>query len=239
LDIEEERIVSVYKSLASKASTFIDIGVNKGHHSSRMLDLCPEGHVFGVEANPVHVNALRQRFSLANNYTLIPNAVVPFGTDTEKITFKVSAVHHGRGGIKGLHIWEVIDPSIVFEEVEVKTVQFDSLIARAGSNLIFIKMDIEGPEYSILYQSRAIGRNGIKPSLAIENSVHGLSIAGISFEDFYAKINGIGYVLISTSGEIVTSEIKRRKSGQTIFLAPEESAIQICTAISKYNQGVA
>lgn len=47
MDAEEERIVAVFKSLSSKSSVFIDIGDNKGQHSDRMLELCPQGRVFG------------------------------------------------------------------------------------------------------------------------------------------------------------------------------------------------
>lgn len=238
MDIEEARIYYVYKALSSETSTFIDIGVNKGQHSSKMLDLCPKGHVFGVEANPIHIKELKNKFTLYHNYTLIPKAVVPYGSDAEKILFKISDKYHGRGGIKGSHIWELIDPSIVFEEVEVGTVCFDSLVEQAGTDLDFIKMDIEGPEYSIIYNSLAIGKGGIKPCMAIENSVHGLNIASIEFEDFNAKLKGINYVLISTTGEIVNSETARRKSGQTIFLAPQDKIVSICAAISKYNREV-
>lgn len=238
MDIEEARIYYIYKALSSETSTFIDIGVNKGQHSSRMLDLCPKGHVFGVEANPIHIKELKNKFTLYHNYTLIPKAVVPYGSDAEKIVFKISEKYHGRGGIKGSHIWELIDPSIVFEEVEVSTLCFDSLVERAGPDLVFIKMDIEGPEYSILYNSRAIGKNGIKPCMAIENSVHGLMIADIEFKDFNARLKEIDYTLISTDGEIVNSESARRKSGQTIFLAPQDKIVSICEAISNYNQEI-
>ena len=236
MDIEEERIVAVYKFLSSESSIFIDIGVNKGQHSSRMLNFCPKGHVFGIEANPIHVKDLRNKFALSHNYTLIPKAVVPYGSDAEKIVFKISEKYHGRGGIKGSHIWELIDPSIMFEEVEVSTVCFDSIVERAGTDLAFIKMDIEGPEYSIIYNSHVIGKSGIKPSMAIENSVHGLKIAGTEFEDFNARLKAINYVLISTTGEIVESESERKKSGQTIFLAPQESVGQISSVIFNFNR---
>lgn len=238
MDSEETRIFEVYKRCASKNSQLLDIGVNKGQHSSKMLSIAQNGHVFGVEANPVHIKDLTAKYESNHRYTLIPRAVVPSNCDSEEIIFKVSDLYHGRGGIKGMHIWEKINPSIDFEEVAVKTVDFDFLLKLAGDNLDFIKIDIEGPEYSLIYSSRVLGSVAIRPSMAIENSVHGLDIAGITFDKFIAKLQSISYALISTNGELIGSEADRRKSGQTVFLCAEESIDLVCSTIVKFNDEV-
>ena len=236
MDIEEARIVEVYTHLSVTNSVIIDIGVNRGFHSDRMTKLCPDGHIFGVEANPLHVKYLKERYSKNENYTLIPYAVIPSNKNIDYVTFKVSEKFHGRGGIKGLHIWENIDSSIKFEEIKVGVINFDKLIEKAGNNLHFIKMDIEGPEYSILYNTSTIGEMDIHPVIALENSVHGLDIAEITFDQFKEKIDGINYQLISTKGEVVNSDIDRKKSGQTIFLSPNNLARKVSVIISSFNK---
>jgi len=227
LEMEEELLIEAfYSKLCKPESTVIDIGANTGFHTKRFLELCPKGNVYAIEANPRHIDSLKK---LASNPGLhvIEQAVVPSNyTQGESARFKISAAYHGRGGIAGMHIWEAIDPSIVFEEISVKSITFDRLLEICDKCPLFIKMDIEGPEYALIYYSSFLKDIAMDrlPYMALENSVHGLAIAGISFEQLCECLHGLGYSLLDRKGSAITSESQRRQSGQTVFLAPYQSS---------------
>ncbi len=228
--MEEELLIKeFYKKVCAEDSIAFDIGANTGFHTRHLLDICNSGMVFAVEANPNHVISLSKLLLDSKNLTLVAKAVVPgFLASKKTITFKVSDQFHGRGGIPGLHIWEKIDPSIQFDEVTVECLPFDNLIALASIPPTFIKMDIEGPEYSLIYKSGYLAncRKSELPYISFENSVHGLDIAGISFDDFNSSLDNIGLVLLDRQGKIIESEDQRRSSGQTAFIVPVENLRQ-------------
>lgn len=225
--MEEELLIEAfYSKLCKPGSTVIDIGANTGFHTKRLLGLCPEGKVYAIEANPRHIDSLKR---LASNPGLhvIEKAVVPGNYPPgEVVRFKISAAYHGRGGVAGMHIWEAIDPSIEFEEISVESITFDRLLKECDQCPLFIKMDIEGPEYSLIYYSSFLKGIAMEklPYIALENSVHGLAIAGITFEQLSKSLNGLGYHLLDGKGSIIASESQRRQSGQTVFLAPYHSS---------------
>lgn len=227
--MEEELLIEAfYSKLCKPESTVIDIGANAGFHTKRLLELCPKGNVYAIEANPRHIGSLNK---LASNSRLhvIEQAVVPSNySQGESARFKVSAAYHGRGGIAGMHIWEAIDPSIEFEEISVKSITFDQLLKICNQCPLFIKMDIEGPEYALIYSSSYLKDIAMDrlPYMAIENSVHGLAIAGISFEQLSECLQELGYSLLDRKGSAITSESQRRQSGQTVFLAPYQTSLE-------------
>jgi FkbM family methyltransferase len=219
---EEMLIASLYSEICCPDSTVIDIGANTGFHTKQLLKLCTNGNVYAVEANPAHTAKLG-RLSSQPNMHLIDKAVVPDSYCREEfVDFKVSDRYHGRGGVAGFHIWERIDPSIPFNRVRVPCIRFDALLGNCRKLPIFIKMDIEGLEYSLVYHSACLKR--LKPDrlpcIAMENSVHGLDIAKISFDDLNGFLTSAGYLLVDSQGTAIESEEQRRKSGQTTFLLP-------------------
>lgn len=227
--MEEELLIEAfYSKLCEPGSTVVDIGANTGFHTKRLLELCPQGNVYAIEANPSHILALKR---LASNSSLhvIEQAVVPSNYHLgESARFKISTEYHGRGGIAGMHIWEAIDPSIVFEEISVKSITFDRLLEDCDECPLFIKMDIEGPEYALIYYSsylKGIAKDRL-PYMALENSVHGLAIAGITYEQLSISLQGLGYHLLDRKGSVITSESQRRQSGQTVFLVPYHSSCE-------------
>lgn len=235
---EELLIEAFYTKLCLANSVVCDIGANTGFHTSRLLRLCPQGRVYAVEANPKHIEIL-SRFNSNSAFALINKAIAPSNSGIGcSVRFKISEQYHGRGGIAGMHIWEKIDKSIRFEEIMVPSILFDDFLESLTSTPLFIKMDIEGPEYSLVYSSRYLRQVPPEklPYIAMENSVHGLDIASISFDELSKTLSVLGYILLSPQGHEIVNERGRRQAGQTVFLVPRSSR-QKSSAIleSSYN----
>lgn len=111
----------------------------------------PSGPCFWVETNPIHIEELKKKLARSHNYTIIPKRIVPDGNKLEKISFKVSEKYNSCGGIKDSHTWELIDPSIVpndvrrdyeiFAQME-KSVNANNLLARIYSCNACFAMEI-------------------------------------------------------------------------------------------------
>lgn len=223
---EELLIEAFYSELCKPNSVVVDIGANTGFHTARLLKLCPEGRVHSIEANPKHIESLK-RFYSDPAFSLIGKAIVPSNYNLgNSARFKISERYHGRGGVAGMHIWETIDESIQFEEIRVPCLTFDHFLGSLMCTPLFIKMDIEGPEYSLIYYSRYLRHTPSErlPYIAMENSVHGLNIAGISFEDLSRSLASLGYILLAPQGHTISNENERRQAGQTTFLVPRNSS---------------
>ncbi len=229
---EEEAIAAVYKSLCSKADLILDIGANYGYHTKLMAEVTCEGSVICLEAHPQHAARLKKLYVNSPIVQVINKALVPETIAHQNaITFRISDEYHGRGGVKGLHIWEKIDPSIEFVDVTVETVSLDSLLLSLPKAPSFIKMDIEGPEYSILDSTRLLGVGCRPECIAFENSVHGPSLGSINFENFCTKWTSRGYKFISVNGLLVENEQERRSAGQTLFLGRNDALPGLISAL--------
>lgn len=225
---EEETIAAVYKSLCGKGDLLLDVGANYGYHTKRMTEVARNGSVICIEAHPAHAANLKTIYATSSIVQVINKALVPEPlADQATIKFRISDEHHGRGGIKGLHIWDKIDPSILFQEVTVETISLDSLLASLSKEPSFIKMDIEGPEYSILDSTQILGTNVRPACIAFENSVHGPSLGSIEFSEFCNKWTLKGYKFISANGQLIESEHRRRSAGQTLFLCRTDVLQQV------------
>jgi FkbM family methyltransferase len=226
--LEEEVIAAVYEQLCRPGDLLLDIGCNFGYHARKMLEVTGDGLVVGVEAHPDHVDKLKKLFDGNSSFRLIAKAVVPETmSDISHVNFKVSQDFHGRGGIEKLHIWEKIDPSITFQEISVEAISFDRLLSELPSNPSFIKMDIEGPEYSILAATISLGVDIRCPCIAFENSVHGPGLGGLNFSNIHEQWALRGYKFLDAKGNLVENEAERKKAGQTLFLVQKDILVKV------------
>jgi FkbM family methyltransferase len=235
---EEEIIAAVYKNLCRPGDLLLDIGCNYGYHAQRMLEVAVDGLVVGVEAHPNHVERLNKLFDENSNFQLIAKAVVPETmSDVSHVTFKISKDFHGRGGFEKLNIWEKVDPSITFQEISVEAISFDRLLSELPTNPSFIKMDIEGPEYSILAVTKLLGIDISCPCITFENSVHGPGLGGLDFSDIYEQWILRGYKFIDTEGNLVENEAERKRAGQTLFLVQKSILTRVQVLLYSLAQG--
>ena len=177
----------------------IDAGANMGFHFKRMNALPQIQRCVGVEANPEHISGL-QSLAIAHKSSLVAKALVGNNFSASEVTFKVNKMFHGRGGVKGSHIWELINPELEFTEVTVPTIQLDCLIREFfPSQLDFIKMDLEGSELGILLNSSRVWE--MNCIIVMENSVHGPTLNGITKEDWIGFVASKNYLLVDFNFE--------------------------------------
>ena len=188
----EHLIAEVYQGMTG-IEVAIDIGANHGFHSVRFANLKNIKKAIIIEANPALASNLEKKFKHKRLVTVLDLAVSP--TPGEHVTLRISSKYHGRGGIKGSHIWEKIDPKIEFDEVLVNSMMLDEIIEEyAGMKLDFLKMDIEGPEIKILMHAEKFwDMNAIT---VMENSVHGPAIAGVDGSIWVDFVNKKNYKLV-------------------------------------------
>ena len=233
---EEEAIASVYRSLCLKNDLLLDIGANYGYHTRHMAEVAYEGSVICLEAHPEHAARLTQAYAESSTVQVINKALVPETIANQRtIAFRISEEYHGRGGIEGLHIWKQIDPSMPFHEITVETISLDSLLSSLAKGPSFIKMDIEGPEYSILGSTRLLGSQVRPACIAFENSEHGPSLGSINFKDLCNTWAVKLYTFISMKGLVIDSEESRRSAGQTLFLCKEDIIPQLQASLHAFN----
>lgn len=234
---EERVIAAIYNELCLPGDLLLDIGCNHGFHARQMLEVAANGLVVGVEANPDHVERLNQLFDGNPSFRLVAKAVVPETmSEVSHVTFKVSKHYHGRGGIKKLHIWEKIDPSIAFSEINVEAISFDRLLSGLPAIPSFIKMDIEGPEYSILATTKLLGVDISCPCIAFENSVHGPGLDGLDFSDIHKQWTLRGYRFVDAKGNLVENEAERRNAGQTLLLVQKNILTRVQVLLYSLSQ---
>ena len=120
----EHLISEVYQGM-SNIEIAIDIGANHGFHSARLANLKNIQKAIILEANPDLIPSLKGKLEKFEVAILLGLAVSP--THDEHIILRVSKKYHGRGGIKGMHIWEKIDPELEFKDIVVKTITLDKI----------------------------------------------------------------------------------------------------------------
>lgn len=199
-----EDLIALFYQMYPNMKFLIDAGANKGFHFSRMNKLPNLNFCVAVEANPDHIAGL-ESLVVANKSLVIAKALVGSNFSRSEITFKVNKDFHGRGGIKGSHIWAIIQPNLQFTELTVQTVQLDSLISGFfPEKLDFVKMDLEGSELGILlHSSKVYEMNCI---IVMENSVHGPTLNDITREDWINFVDSKNYFLVDFNFEPCVSE---------------------------------
>jgi FkbM family methyltransferase len=199
-----EYLIALFYQKYPNMEYLIDAGANKGFHFSRMNKLPKLDYCIGVEANPDHIPGL-QSLIIENKSLIVAKALVGNNVTNSEITFKVNKDFHGRGGIKGHHIWDIIQPNLQFTELTVPTVQFDSLISDFfPERLDFCKMDLEGAELGILlHSSKVYEMNCI---IVMENSVHGPKLNEITREEWLKFVESKNYFLVDFNFEPCVSD---------------------------------
>jgi FkbM family methyltransferase len=215
----EELIAACYERLPSVHHA-MDLGANAGFHTRRLAQLPAIQRVLAVEANPRHFAALEY---VAKTFEPVQLALVAVVSQvTGSATLKVSEEFHGRGGIKGLHIWDLIDPTIEFNEIEVPAKTLDELIVdEMEGHVDFIKFDLEGSELDLMLNSEGLFRH--RPVCVMENSVHAPRLAGITPEYWVQFVRSKNCALIDFDlNEIHTADALHQFNHA--WLVPTEKA---------------
>lgn len=195
-----ENLIAEFYQTYPGLTNLIDAGANRGFHFEKMNHLPDVQKCLAIEANPEHLDRLKS-LVIQEKSKVIDKALVGNNVDDEKVTFKISKDYHGRGGVKGAHIWEIIQSDLKFTEVTVPTVKLDILVEENfPKNLDFMKMDLEGSELGILLNSHKVYEKGC--IIVMENSVHGPELNQLSREDWISFVESKGYFIVDFNFEL-------------------------------------
>lgn len=226
----EKLITNVY-SILPNIKYAIDIGAHHGIHTKGLSNLSSIEFVLALEANLDLKNNGLLKYESAK-CEIIWEAIAPsYCLTNGHVNFLINSEYPGRSGIEGLHIWKEIDSTIIFNKFSCKAVTLDKILADKFTNGVdFIKMDVEGAEYAIIFNSSKVWN--MRPTIVLENSIHALNIAGIKFNDFYSLCFSNNYSIIDFNGIEVLSEINRT-SFNHIWLVPLEKEKILIESICK------
>lgn len=194
-----ESLIAEFYKIYPGLTNFIDAGANRGFHFNKMSHLPDVQKCLAIEANPEHINKLKSLIVQEKSY-VVDKALVGNNINDEEVTFKISKEYHGRGGVKGAHIWEIIQKDLNFIEVTVPTVKLDVLVEENFPNTLdFMKMDLEGSELGILLHSHKVYEKGCM--IVMENSVHGPALNKINRKDWISLVESKNYLIVDFNFE--------------------------------------
>jgi FkbM family methyltransferase len=132
----EQHLVNIFKTYIQKDFVIIDGGAHLGMHTLRLSDLVPEGYVYAFEASPRTYDKLKKTIEYNNikNITLLNNALYNENANA----YIIEHVHADQDRVN-------IGTNSNFKNI--KAISIDSLNL---NKLDFIKLDIEGGEYSAI-----------------------------------------------------------------------------------------
>lgn len=217
----ERHIQSVYNRLPN-LNYLIDIGANHGWHTKEMLKIKSCTSLISIEANPTifkTISRISDQRLKAINAAVTPSSL----KESKEVSFKVKKEFHGRGGIEGLHIWKHITPEVNFDTITVQSINFDNLLLDNFTEKVdFIKIDVEGAEYSLILESEILFSNTkYRPIVVLENSVFGLGLANKTFKDLINFIERNNLSLLDFNYNKIKTE-KDLHNYNMVWICPNE-----------------
>lgn len=134
--IHEDHLVNVFNTYINDGDVIIDGGAHLGLHTIKLSQLTPSGHVYAFEASPRTYDKLQQTLlhNSINNVTLTNNALYSEATNV----YIEEHIHADQD-------------TILFEQkAGTRQVTASTIDALMLPRLDFIKLDIEGGEYSAI-----------------------------------------------------------------------------------------
>ena len=158
--------VKILHRILTEKSNCIDIGCNTGDFLASILELSPLGYHYAFEPIPRLAHRLRKRFPKTN---IIESAL----SDSQgEATFWYVVNSPALSSLRK-NVWNHHIPDALTESITVNTQRLDNILP-ANLKIDFIKIDVEGVEYSVLKGSEETIKNH-KPYIIFE---HGLDDGG-------------------------------------------------------------
>lgn len=169
--IFEEQEVAVVKEQVKSGDTVLDIGANIGYYTLIFAKLVgKQGKVFAFEPEPDNFALLQKNIEINgySNIVLIPKAV----SDKNEI-IKLYLCEKN----KGMH--RAYNSIFCNKYIEIESIRIDDYFQQNNQTIDFIKMDIEGYEYTALQGMLNILRNNknikilteFSPAASLENGI--------------------------------------------------------------------
>jgi len=182
------RNLAVALAVCEPGDTIIEIGANIGTETLGFADIVGErGRVYAVEPLPANVAQIQHNLQ-RNGYTWVDVLPHAMGEEDGQVHFTVP-----RGANSGLgHIVYTGEDA---SSIQIEITSLDNVYGRGRFDrppkAIFI--DVEGAEIAVLGGASAtISR--FLPYIILEAAPIRLAQAGLSVQDLYAQVVGVGYV---------------------------------------------
>ena len=204
------------EKLCDKTKSSIDIGVFRGVYSYKIAEYSDK--VYGFEANPVMFNYLNKNLTKLKENIVLHNIAL---SDSEGYTklkipirnksmFKSNFEDYYEGGLATIEIDNNLNNK-KFDTFDVKKLTLDSF--NFDQKISFIKIDVEGHEFSVLKGSEKILKK-YKPVLLIEiDKQHSTKVKEtfnyleeLNYESFY--FDGIDLIKILNYEENTRKDFK-------------------------------
>jgi FkbM family methyltransferase len=173
LVLEANRIDQALRRLIGRRSNCIDVGCHIGSMLSFLTRLAPEGKHMAFEPIPQKVKWLRRKFPE------VDVRQVALGETPGKLTFYESLSRSGFSGMR-----KTGDPQDVYHEFVVDCQRLDHYIEE-GRPISFIKLDVEGAEFSVLRGAVELIRRD-HPTLLFESVPGAVEKFGRTRREFFA-----------------------------------------------------
>ncbi len=197
LGSEYEKIIrAVYCGTLKRGDTAVDVGARRGDHTFPLARIVGRsGRIYAFEPFPGDIDKLF-------------NSAISHGID-KQIIFSPLALSDASGhaeftccdglpGHSGLKEKKSYPYECTIRKTSVETARLDDILK--GNNVSFIKIDVEGAEFSVLRgSSNTLKRH--RPLVIFENSfTNAAALYEYSKEDFFSFFSIHGYVLYDILG---------------------------------------
>lgn len=206
----------IYREFVKPDMTVLEIGANIGFFTLLFSKLAgPSGRVTAFEPDPGNFRLLEKNVKTNGraNVTCVRKAAA---AKTGALKLFRSEEHHGDH-----RIFDSVDGR---ESVDIEAAAIDDFLP-AGTVVDFIKMDIQGAEYSALLGMERTIKNSPKLVMVCEFSPDLLRKAGASPEDMLKKLSELGFAMKYLDEE--THGARSASPAQLLALCPEENYLNL------------
>lgn len=204
-DMESTFIVHNLK----EGAVFVDVGANIGYFSMLAAQQ-KAGKVLAIEPIPKTYDMLNMNIEYNMFTDVIEPLNIALGSKEHTAKFICSL------GPKNHMEYEVDNIHRDLPTINVNVTTLDNLLKyrKEISRIDFIKVDIEGAEYSFLLGARKTMK-AFKPIIMMEIEEHRLAKYNVTAENIFNFMNDLGYKYLSvaedsiTEGNIYTEDLKR------------------------------
>ncbi len=207
----EPGVTRIFREKIKPGMTFIDIGAHIGYYTLLTSKLVgPDGLVFAFEPNPDN-GALLERSIKENGLKNIKLTKKALAQNTGKTNFFMSGVSN--------------DSRCYFagegrKSIEVETISLDDFFKGADQKIDFIKMDVDGFEFSVLRGAEKLISNSKRLMLITEFCPGYLEQAGESPREYFSYLGKLGFDILlidDKTGDLRKTDINELLAGSSDF----------------------
>lgn len=203
----EEFITELYTRLSSRWANAIvvDGGAHVGYHTFRLAELKTVERVLAVEASAQIAATLTANMAASpvGEKIQLKEAALQEDPQRGSIEFLISLEHPGRSGVNPVM---ADDPNTHYEApVTVPATTLDQELGSELDRVAFIKLDLEGGEYSTLKGAREVLSQST-PVVVFEKGVNAPELYNYRIEDLFEYLDDVGLEARTFFGDLATTD---------------------------------